>query len=143
VVEISDLPPRYRPADEVDSCGSPEMPAAPATQPEVGPPAATAPAPLLSDTDVLRLLEVPGAAVLAADTGEAAEGRGGLASLPAEGLDLRAHLAAIERALIEQALARTQGTVAHAARLLNLRRTTLVERLRKLGLLAPPGASEV
>jgi sigma-54 specific flagellar transcriptional regulator A len=54
--------------------------------------------------------------------------------LPAEGLDLRAHLAAIERALIEQALASANGTVAHAARLLNLRRTTLVEKLRKLGI---------
>jgi sigma-54 dependent transcriptional regulator, flagellar regulatory protein len=40
----------------------------------------------------------------------------------------------IERALVQQALERTNGTVAHAARLLNLRRTTLVEKLRKLGL---------
>jgi len=56
--------------------------------------------------------------------------------LPQEGLDLRAHLLAIERRLIEQALERANGTVAQAARLLNLRRTTLVEKLRKLGIAA-------
>ena len=59
-----------------------------------------------------------------------------LTILPQEGLDLRAHLLAIERRLVEQALERSNGTVAHAARLLNLRRTTLVEKLRKLGMVA-------
>jgi sigma-54 dependent transcriptional regulator, flagellar regulatory protein len=57
-----------------------------------------------------------------------------LTILPQDGLDLRAHLLAIERRLVEQALERANGTVAHAARLLNLRRTTLVEKLRKLGM---------
>jgi sigma-54 specific flagellar transcriptional regulator A len=47
---------------------------------------------------------------------------------------LRAHLFAIEHRLISEALERSGGTVAHAARLLNLRRTTLVEKLRKLGM---------
>jgi sigma-54 dependent transcriptional regulator, flagellar regulatory protein len=56
--------------------------------------------------------------------------------LPRDGLDLRAHLLAIERRLVEQALERANGTVAQAARLLNLRRTTLVEKLRKLGIAA-------
>jgi sigma-54 specific flagellar transcriptional regulator A len=56
------------------------------------------------------------------------------AQLPDEGIDLRIHLLTIERRLIEQALDRSGGTVAHAARLLNLRRTTLVEKLRKLGM---------
>jgi len=55
-----------------------------------------------------------------------------LAMLPEAGLDLREHLLSIERQLIEQALKRSSGTVAHAARLLGLRRTTLVEKLRKL-----------
>jgi sigma-54 specific flagellar transcriptional regulator A len=58
------------------------------------------------------------------------------ATLPADGIDLRAHLTQIERRLIEQALERSHGTVAHAARLLGLRRTTLVEKLRKLGLVS-------
>ena len=58
------------------------------------------------------------------------------ARLPENGVDLRAHLTHIERSLITQALARSGGTVAHAARLLSLRRTTLVEKLRKLGMTA-------
>jgi sigma-54 specific flagellar transcriptional regulator A len=59
-----------------------------------------------------------------------------LAVLPEDGLDLRAHLLEIERKLVAQALARSSGVVAHAARLLGLRRTTLVEKLRKLGMLS-------
>jgi sigma-54 specific flagellar transcriptional regulator A len=59
-----------------------------------------------------------------------------LMSLPDQGIDLRAHLLTIERSLISQALERADGTVAQAARLLNLRRTTLVEKLRKLGMVA-------
>jgi sigma-54 specific flagellar transcriptional regulator A len=55
--------------------------------------------------------------------------------LPEAGLDLRAHLQDIERKLVSQALSRSGGVVAHAARLLGLRRTTLVEKLRKLGML--------
>jgi len=64
------------------------------------------------------------------------------AELPADGLDLRAHLLAIERQLVEKALARADGVVAHAARLLSLRRTTLVEKLRKLGMPGGEGATE-
>jgi sigma-54 dependent transcriptional regulator, flagellar regulatory protein len=62
------------------------------------------------------------------------EAAGSVAVLPEEGLDLRAHLMTIERQLIDQALQRSRGTVAQAARLLNLRRTTLVEKMRKLGM---------
>jgi sigma-54 specific flagellar transcriptional regulator A len=65
-----------------------------------------------------------------------------LAVLPEAGLDLREHLLDIERRLVTQALARSDGVVAHAARLLNLRRTTLVEKLRKLGLLSADIATE-
>ncbi len=62
-----------------------------------------------------------------------------LPQLPDEGIDLRMHLYNIERSLIRQALERSAGTVAQAARLLQLRRTTLVEKLRKLDMLG--GAS--
>ena len=65
------------------------------------------------------------------------------AELPVDGLDLRAHLLAIERQLVEKALARADGVVAHAARLLCLRRTTLVEKLRKLGMIGSDVATEV
>jgi sigma-54 specific flagellar transcriptional regulator A len=51
--------------------------------------------------------------------------------LPVGGMDLRAYLENLERRLITQALTSAGGTVAHAARLLGLRRTTLVEKLRK------------
>lgn len=55
-------------------------------------------------------------------------------ALPNDGLDLRNHMANIELTLINEALERTQGVVAHAAQLLGLRRTTLVEKLRKYGI---------
>ena len=57
-----------------------------------------------------------------------------LRMLPVEGLDLKDHLADIEVGLIRQALDATGGVVAHAARLLHMQRTTLVEKLRKYGL---------
>jgi sigma-54 dependent transcriptional regulator, flagellar regulatory protein len=54
--------------------------------------------------------------------------------LPEEGLDLREHLNNLECELIKQALDECNGVVAHAANLLKMRRTTLVEKLRKYGL---------
>jgi len=47
------------------------------------------------------------------------------------GLDLKEHLASLEVDLIRQALGKTDGVVAHAAKLLKMRRTTLVEKLKK------------
>ncbi len=55
-------------------------------------------------------------------------------TLPSAGLDLKEHIAGIEMRLIRAALERADGIVAHAAQLLCLRRTTLVEKLRKYGL---------
>ncbi|HSH43688.1 MAG TPA: sigma-54 dependent transcriptional regulator, partial [Arenicellales bacterium] len=48
-----------------------------------------------------------------------------------EGLDLKRYLADVERSLIQRALNEAGGVVAHAAELLKLRRTTLVEKMRK------------
>jgi len=53
--------------------------------------------------------------------------------LPRDGLDLREHMFALEQELIQQALDQVNGVVTHAARLLRMRRTTLVERLRRHG----------
>ncbi len=67
----------------------------------------------------------------------------GHASLPlpevdwAEGIDLKHHLTEVEQALIRQALERTDGVVGQAARLLGLRRTTLVEKLRRYDIERP------
>jgi len=54
--------------------------------------------------------------------------------LPDIGLNLREHMFCIETSLIHQALERSQGVVSQAAQLLGLRRTTLVEKLRKYGI---------
>ncbi|MCB1858269.1 MAG: sigma-54-dependent Fis family transcriptional regulator [Gammaproteobacteria bacterium] len=54
--------------------------------------------------------------------------------LPHEGLDLKVHLSNLEMDLIRQALDESDGVVAHAAKRLKMRRTTLVEKLRKYGL---------
>ena len=54
--------------------------------------------------------------------------------LPSDGIDLKSHLSNLELSLIRQALDECDGVVAHAAKRLNMRRTTLVEKLRKFGL---------
>lgn len=48
--------------------------------------------------------------------------------------DLKVHLEQIEINLIKQALQNTDWVVAHAAQRLNMRRTTLVEKMRKYGI---------
>jgi sigma-54 dependent transcriptional regulator, flagellar regulatory protein len=146
VVEVRDLPPKYRPPEDwtlevkaLDStlCISAleDASQAIAVEEQV----------TLSDEGALTVLESEAfepaplePSRLAPTAIEAAtlDPFAALTILPQEGLDLRAHLLSIERRLVEQALERSNGTVAHAARLLNLRRTTLVEKLRKLGMAA-------
>ncbi len=57
-----------------------------------------------------------------------------LPRLPVAGIDLKEYLADIERQFIHQAIEEAGGVVAHAANRLKLRRTTLVEKMRKYGL---------
>jgi sigma-54 specific flagellar transcriptional regulator A len=123
MVTAADLPPRYRPRDFLPQ---PEADRVPAVLPQSAlasaaplpvPPAPVDAEPEMTEREALLLLE----------DAPAAPGM----KLPAEGLDLRAHIAAIEESLIRQALDRSNGIVAQAARLLGLRRTTLVEKLRK------------
>ena len=52
-------------------------------------------------------------------------------TLPEDGIDLDAFVANIERELIQRSLERTGGNKGQAARLLNLKRTTLVEKLKR------------
>ncbi len=59
-----------------------------------------------------------------------------VSDLPKQGLDLKEYLSNLELGLIRQALNECNGVVAHAAKLLNMRRTTLVEKLRKYELSA-------
>jgi DNA-binding NtrC family response regulator len=51
---------------------------------------------------------------------------------PDGGIDFDAYVATIERALIRQSLERTHGNKRQAAKLLNLKRTTLIEKLKRL-----------
>lgn len=55
----------------------------------------------------------------------------GMEDLPEEGLPLRQRMAEIERSYIEQALLRTEGNVSRTAKLLQVQRTTLIEKINK------------
>jgi sigma-54 specific flagellar transcriptional regulator A len=67
----------------------------------------------------------------------------GGARLPREGIDLKEHISSLECSLIKQALDDAGGVVAHAAKRLKMRRTTLVEKLRKYGLQRSESVSEI
>ncbi len=56
------------------------------------------------------------------------------ALLPEAGIDLKEYLTGLEQGLIQQALDDSGGVVARAAERLMIRRTTLVEKMRKYGL---------
>ena len=58
-----------------------------------------------------------------------------------DGIDMRRHLRDIEVVLIEAALAHSNGMVSHAAELLKLRRTTLIEKMKKL-MIERPGSND-
>jgi sigma-54 specific flagellar transcriptional regulator A len=103
-IDVADLPPRYRPV-EPDTVAAPS-----ATE-----------LPMEDDSQLIAQVVLGPPAMLAQPP-----------LLPNEGFDLRAHIDSLEREFISQALQRSGGVVAHAARLLGLRRTTLVEKLRKL-----------
>jgi DNA-binding NtrC family response regulator len=59
--------------------------------------------------------------------------------LPEDGIDFERYIEAIELSLIKRSLERTHGNKRQAARLLNLKRTTLIEKLKRL---EPNQASE-
>ncbi len=65
------------------------------------------------------------------DSATSTQGHHLVDQLPDEGFDLKDHLANLEYSLIQQALKESDGVVAHAAKRLNMRRTTLVEKLKK------------
>ena len=142
VAHVGDLPAKYRPSDWTAVTEPPQIAAAeqhahmPLSQEfQFGEETAE----LLSPGALLESAEPPERAAYL-PRGEV-EIVAQAATLPAAGSDLRAHLTQMVRVDIEQALERAHGTVAHAARLLGLRRTTLVEKLRKLGLVSAELAS--
>ncbi|MDG9924789.1 MULTISPECIES: sigma-54 dependent transcriptional regulator [unclassified Pseudomonas] len=66
--------------------------------------------------------------------GSSMPGMANTAMLPPEGLDLKDYLGNLEQGLIQQALDDANGVVARAAERLRIRRTTLVEKMRKYGM---------
>jgi len=54
-------------------------------------------------------------------------------TLPEDGMDMDAFISRVERELIERSLERTSGNKGQAARLLGIKRTTLVEKIKRLG----------
>ena len=55
---------------------------------------------------------------------------------PSSGIDLKGHLANVERQIIQSAMNEAEGVVQKAAKLLGVGRTTLVEKIRRHGLRA-------
>jgi sigma-54 specific flagellar transcriptional regulator A len=148
-VSIADLPPRYRPLDwdAAASLAHADMIASA--------PAMSVLAPALEGLTLDASEALTGLPSAALET--AAERLGAAIADPAEAgdeepppmdarladalldeiprdFDLRQHLESLEQRLIVRAMQAAQGTVAQAARLLGLRRTTLVEKLRKYSL---------
>ena len=122
VVRPEDLPGRFQQADWIQAALAEE-------QEHLDAQAASAE--LLERAELLAPLPDPGATVGAVTAVPPSPLQ---AELPNDGLELRGYLNDIERRLIDQALLRSNGVVAHAARLLGLRRTTLVEKLRKFSI---------
>ena len=125
-VSVADLPPRYRPVD-----WTPETEVVCET--------------LIASISAVSLLApaLDALAASAADTDSEIDAEGELdaamepqfadallAEIPV-GFDLREYLESLEQRLIVRAMESAGGTVAQAARVLGLRRTTLVEKLRK------------
>ena len=76
-----------------------------------------------------------GDAPVLADDSEIFDGsQGFLGHLPTEGMNLKDKLTEFEIEMIRQALDSQDGVVSHAAELLSMRRTTLVEKMKKYGL---------
>lgn len=62
------------------------------------------------------------------------EGESTLGVLPTDGINLKDYLADLEVSLVTQSLDKNEWVVARAAETLGMRRTTLVEKMRKYGL---------
>ncbi|HXG51848.1 MAG TPA: sigma 54-interacting transcriptional regulator [candidate division Zixibacteria bacterium] len=89
---------------------------------------------VLNEDGVIRVGELPDYVLQPAARRSAAAAE---VSLPDEGVDLDGVLESIENGFIRQALERSRGNKTAAAELLRLNRTTLIERLRKKGMLQP------
>jgi len=150
VIAAADLPERYRGTGAGSWFGS-GVQVVPPPEPVVEPRPSVAPVVVLEEPadslessgvlESTRVLESRRAVETShvVESAQARESAGAVqtaGALGSGGIDLKDHLSAIEIGLIRQALAEADGTVAGAARLLRIRRTTLVEKLRKYRLSA-------
>ncbi|WP_427982716.1 sigma-54 dependent transcriptional regulator, partial [Agarivorans sp.] len=127
IVDVHDLPPKYRHID------------AEAYEPNYSPELAERDALLaiFNDEDASVFSDPsPESLFSEAEPSDLAEddGWGAVQQLPDEGVNLKELLAELEVDLIKQALDQQDGVVARAAEQLGMRRTTLVEKMRKYGL---------
>jgi DNA-binding NtrC family response regulator len=102
---------------------------------------------IMKGTGIIEANDIP--AKIYQSTQTAQNGFGAIADLdfprmflPEKGLDLKAVVSAFENHLVDQALTRTNGNKNRASMLLGLNRTTLVEKLRKRGMITPLKASQ-
>jgi sigma-54 specific flagellar transcriptional regulator A len=72
--------------------------------------------------------------ILGENSGPAVVNMNATPLLPEHGIDLKEYLTGLEQGLIQQALDDSGGVVARAAERLSIRRTTLVEKMRKYGM---------
>ncbi|MBR9884860.1 MAG: sigma-54-dependent Fis family transcriptional regulator [Oceanospirillales bacterium] len=104
VVGVSELPPKFRHVGEPDP---------------------------VRYEDVARQVSASSCAVEGPPT---VSGKDGVVVLPEQGIELKSFLEKLERSLISQALEQCGNIVARAADKLGVRRTTLVEKMRKYGI---------
>lgn len=78
-----------------------------------------------------RIIDIPGQVEAVEDDTFMSYDSNSSEQLPMNGIDMKQYLNEIEISLIEQALAKTGNVVARAASMLKMRRTTLVEKMRK------------
>ena len=131
-VRAADLPPRFTGAAATDSTRQ-QLDLALRDDPD---PAAAGRGQYAADTARARDIEFDAGAIAGVEDTEAPN------LLAAGGIDLRNHLSDLERSLMVQALELSDWVVARAAKMLNLQRTTLVEKMRKYEIMRPAYAPE-
>jgi sigma-54 specific flagellar transcriptional regulator A len=130
-VDIFDLPPRYRAGHLTDEAVEALLADMAIVEPNDPPPGAS---------EQASVIDFRGPDKPTAQATPVAESREqgpppDWASLPDQGLDLKHTLLDLEMRFIREALERSNGVVSRAALLLRLRRTTLVEKMRRFGMM--------
>ena len=102
---------------------------------------------IMKSTGIIEANDIPAKIYQSTQTAQAGFGASADLDFPRmflseKGLDLKAVVSAFENHLVDQALTRTNGNKNRASMLLGLNRTTLVEKLRKRGMITPLKATQ-